>query len=514
MAEAVSSSGLSLHSLIEQRCEGRLSAVAFRNRVRRQRAPKALSRLTTIASTERSVTSLQIHPRETRFLVTGSTAGKCTIYNLSRYGSQPHTAGTAAGNDDCARRHHPIAQTSNVAAHVLPAAHVPPVASMATATDTSTNNNNTSAATLGPVTCTRWYPADSGAFLSAHVSGSLLLWDTNALQPVLTVQPFAAERQPHRDPLHPNFPSRSAVLTSMETSVLNPQLVATASADVAAWRLVDLRTGAASHRCTGHRGTGVTALAWSPLRAHVVASGGSDGSIRLWDIRKAGRYAWLGSPLDADAPADPDEDALIRHAFQPDYSHWNNPAITRRSATTHATSRVRRRPPPLAKRPSPNDYSDAKSTSVHAHRGAVTALAFDPVGAHHLVSYGSVDHQVRLWDLTQAGGGRLVPRHYDLPPRQSHHIPTRLAWPDRGSLWVAQGLHLHQFGWESGGAAQQRLVGHLKRIQALDVCPETGNVFTGGADGLVLVWSSSSHAKASMGRGNGKRKLPVDRDNW
>jgi DNA excision repair protein ERCC-8 len=491
MAEAISSSipGISLYSLIEQRCEGRLSALEFRNRLTRQRAPKALSRLITIASTERSVTSLQIHPHESRFLVTGSTAGKCTIYNLSRYGSQPNRSREGA------RMHHPIAQTSPVASHVLPGA---------AATDTDSAHTS-----LGPVTSTRWYPADSGAFLSSHLTGSLLLWDTNALQPVLTVQPFASEMQPCRDPLAPT-PTRPAALTTMETSSRNPQLVAAASTDVAAWRLVDLRTGAASHRCTGHRGAGVTALAWSPVSAHVVASGGSDGTVRLWDIRKAGCHAWLGSPLDADANAPPAEDALIRKSFAPDYSHWNQRgagnAVSRGRRRAATAQDFRRRPLAHA----PNDYSEVK-TSVQSHRGAVTALAFDPVGAHHLVSYGSVDHQVRLWDLTQ-DGGRLVPRHYDLAPRRStsHQIPTRLVWPDRGSLWAAQGLHLHQFGWE-GGAAQQRLVGHLKRIQALDVCPDTGNLFTGGADGLVLVWSSETKARGVVDR---KRKLRVDRDNW
>jgi DNA excision repair protein ERCC-8 len=51
-------------------------------------------------------------------------------------------------------------------------------------------------------------------------------------------------------------------------------------------RLVDLRTGANTHSLTGHSGA-VLSVAWNPAQANILASGGSDGTVRLWDIRRS-----------------------------------------------------------------------------------------------------------------------------------------------------------------------------------------------------------------------------------
>lgn len=54
----------------------------------------------------------------------------------------------------------------------------------------------------------------------------------------------------------------------------------------AAVRLVDLRSGASAHSLAGHQGA-VLSVAWSPQEEYILASGGSDGTVRLWDIRRS-----------------------------------------------------------------------------------------------------------------------------------------------------------------------------------------------------------------------------------
>ena len=63
-------------------------------------------------------------------------------------------------------------------------------------------------------------------------------------------------------------------------------------------RLVDLRSGASAHSLAGHSGA-VLSVAWSPCDANILATAGSDGTARLWDIRRSAGCLGL---LDSEDP--------------------------------------------------------------------------------------------------------------------------------------------------------------------------------------------------------------------
>ncbi|EDO36406.1 predicted protein [Nematostella vectensis] len=114
----------------------------------------------------------------------------------------------------------------------------------------------------------QWYPHDSGMFLTSSVDRTLKVWDTNALQVVETFN-FEGIVYKHQ-----------AAKCAKRHS-----LVAAANEDSRVY-LCDLRTGSASHILRGHA-TAVLSVSWSPLNQYLLATGGRDNKVLLWDVRKA-----------------------------------------------------------------------------------------------------------------------------------------------------------------------------------------------------------------------------------
>lgn len=82
-----------------------------------------------------------------------------------------------------------------------------------------------------------------------------------------------------------DFDLNSIIYTHALSPIADHLLVACATQHPSV-RLVDLRSGASTHSLAGHHGA-LLAATWSPTQEHILASGGVDGTIRLWDIRKS-----------------------------------------------------------------------------------------------------------------------------------------------------------------------------------------------------------------------------------
>lgn len=127
------------------------------------------------------------------------------------------------------------------------------------------------------ITHLSFYPFDSGAFTSSSYDHSLHVYSSETFTSAAS------------------FDLGSVVYSHALSPVATHLLVACATQHPAV-RLVDLKSGASIHALAGHGGA-VMSVAWHPTREHLLVSGATDGTVRLWDIRRSASSLGL---LDAD----------------------------------------------------------------------------------------------------------------------------------------------------------------------------------------------------------------------
>ncbi|KAI9230721.1 MAG: WD40-repeat-containing domain protein [Piptocephalis tieghemiana] len=114
-----------------------------------------------------------------------------------------------------------------------------------------------------------WWPQDTGAFLSASYDASVVLWDTETMEPsrVFRIQDRVYDLSVS--------PTATHTLIASATKATLYDLGGTQSHYL---RLVDART---RHQ------DAILAVEWSPRDEYILASGGLDGLVHLWDVRSA-----------------------------------------------------------------------------------------------------------------------------------------------------------------------------------------------------------------------------------
>lgn len=112
-----------------------------------------------------------------------------------------------------------------------------------------------------------YFPFDSLAFLTSGYDHHLKIFASETLQ------------------ASGKFDLGSTVYRHATSTVASHLLVACGSQHPAV-RLVDLQSGASAHSLAGHAGSVLT-VEWHPKNENILASGATDGSVRLWDIRRS-----------------------------------------------------------------------------------------------------------------------------------------------------------------------------------------------------------------------------------
>lgn len=125
------------------------------------------------------------------------------------------------------------------------------------------------------VTDIEWFPSDNGIFTSCSHDSVVKVWDTEVLQAAVVFK----------------LPKPVYCSSISRAPGPNTEIVAVAS-DTNEVRLCDIVSGTSTHSLIGHRDS-VRVVKWSPVHPYELCSGGRDGAIRLWDVRKSGATACL-----------------------------------------------------------------------------------------------------------------------------------------------------------------------------------------------------------------------------
>ncbi|KAK4951912.1 hypothetical protein LTR10_009832 [Elasticomyces elasticus] len=118
------------------------------------------------------------------------------------------------------------------------------------------------------ITQVSFYPFDSLAFLTSGYDRTLKLFSSETLVASAV------------------FDLESTVHAHATSNVATTHLLVACASQHPAVRLVDLKSGISTHSLAGHSGS-VLSVAWHPKNENILASGATDGTCRLWDIRRS-----------------------------------------------------------------------------------------------------------------------------------------------------------------------------------------------------------------------------------
>ncbi|CAH2034097.1 unnamed protein product [Thlaspi arvense] len=336
-----------------------------------------------------------------------------------------------------------------------------------------------------------WYPIDTGLFVTGSYDHYIKVWDTNTAQAVVD---FKMPGKVYR--------------TAMSSLAMSHTLIAAGTEDVQV-RLCDIASGAFSHTLSGHR-DGVMSVEWSTSSEWVLYTGGCDGAIRFWDIRRAGCFRVLDQSVTQLGVRPP----VLKHTavsskksaksssgaqnrLKSLQSKHTGSQIIKGSYSAKASVEKSRQ-----KRLHPGMLSTLDRAT--AHYGAVTGLKATNDGMY-LLSAGS-DSRIRLWD-TESGCNTLL--NFETGRIQTNKAIQLATSDDPALVFVPCMKTVKAFGMWSG---KTRLMfrGHYESVNCCCFNSTDQELYTGGADRQILVWSPGGTMEGEMVQD----EVAEDKDNW